>query len=153
MPEPQVRAPPEALEQFLAPYGESLAALFYEVRAYVLARCPGANELMYDAYNAVSCVYSPTERPSDGFCHVVAYAAHVNLGFNQGAALDDPWALLEGSGKSIRHITVRSAPDLQQDGCEQLLLQAMAGRGADSAAGANKSIIKAVSDKKRRPAG
>lgn len=32
----------------------------------------------------------------DGFCHAVAYASRVNLGFNRGALLPDPNRVLEG---------------------------------------------------------
>ena len=48
----------------------------------------------------------------DGFCHVVAYSTHVNLGFNRGAELPDPARILKGTGKAIRHMTIRSHEDL-----------------------------------------
>jgi hypothetical protein len=34
-------------------------------------------------------VYTPTTRWQDGVCHIAAYSTHANLGFNDGAALDD----------------------------------------------------------------
>ncbi|NND68334.1 MAG: DUF1801 domain-containing protein [Halioglobus sp.] len=151
MPSSPRRKPPKELFEYLQPYDKTTTGLFLEVRDYVLLWCPSANELIYDAYNAVSCVYAFTENTGDAFCHVAAYPSHVNLGFNRGAALDDPHALLEGSGKHIRHIPIHTAADLLQVGCEDLLLQAIGQCGIDSATGSNKPIIKTVSGKKLRP--
>ena len=41
------------------------------------------------------------------FAYVGAYKAHVSVGFFRGAHLDDPAGLLEGSGKSMRHVKLR----------------------------------------------
>lgn len=38
------------------------------------------------------------------FAYVNAFAAHVNVGFFQGASLPDPDHLLQGSGKFMRHV-------------------------------------------------
>ncbi len=41
------------------------------------------------------------------FAYVGAYRAHVSIGFYQGAALPDPAAMLEGTGKRMRHVKIR----------------------------------------------
>lgn len=41
------------------------------------------------------------------FAYVDAFSAHANIGFFQGAALDDPAGLLEGAGKRMRHVKLR----------------------------------------------
>lgn len=41
------------------------------------------------------------------FAYVDAFTAHVNVGFFRGASLDDPAGLLEGTGKSMRHVKIR----------------------------------------------
>ena len=41
------------------------------------------------------------------FGYVNVFASHVNVGFFQGAALRDPARLLEGTGKSMRHVKLR----------------------------------------------
>jgi hypothetical protein len=38
------------------------------------------------------------------FGYVDAFSKHVNIGFFQGAALDDRAGLLEGTGKRMRHV-------------------------------------------------
>jgi hypothetical protein len=41
------------------------------------------------------------------FCYLVGHSKHVNLGFCDGVALPDPEGLLEGTGKTMRHVKVR----------------------------------------------
>ena len=42
------------------------------------------------------------------FAYVNVFASHVNVGFYQGAALPDPSRLLQGTGKNMRHVKLRS---------------------------------------------
>lgn len=42
------------------------------------------------------------------FGYVNVFTAHVNVGFFHGAALPDPDGLLQGSGKFMRHVKLRS---------------------------------------------
>lgn len=76
------------------------------LREIVLQEMPGALELIYDSYNALSIAYSPTDSLQQAFCHIALYSRHLNLGFNYGSALADPEKMLEGSGKYIRHIKI-----------------------------------------------
>ncbi len=41
------------------------------------------------------------------FAYVNAFTAHVNVGFFQGAALADPAHMLQGTGKSMRHVKLK----------------------------------------------
>jgi hypothetical protein len=42
------------------------------------------------------------------FAYVNVFTAHVNVGFFQGAGLPDPARLLQGNGKFMRHVKLRS---------------------------------------------
>lgn len=42
------------------------------------------------------------------FAYVNAFTSHVNVGFFQAASLPDPTRLLEGGGKLMRHVKLRS---------------------------------------------
>jgi hypothetical protein len=79
--------PSPALREFLGAYDPPIARLYLAVRSALLTAAPDANELIYYAYNAVTTAYSFTERLREAFCHVAAYRAYVNLGFNPGASL------------------------------------------------------------------
>lgn len=81
--------PDNALRQVARPWFERMRGCGSDVR-----------ELLHDGH--------PTACVDDAaFAYVDAFAAHVNLGFYQGADLDDPKGLLEGSGKRMRHVKVR----------------------------------------------
>jgi len=41
------------------------------------------------------------------FSYVNVFTSHVNVGFFHGAALPDPAHLLQGTGKSMRHVKLR----------------------------------------------
>jgi hypothetical protein len=149
----RTRKPPSELRAFLAAFPPPVARLFLATRRAVLAAAPDANELIYDAYNAVSAAYSFTERLKEAFCHVAAYPGHVNLGFNRGAGLDDPAGILVGTGARIRHVRVSTPADLRAPALRALLRAAVA-EGRTLAAPPSESPtsrIRPVSGRKRRP--
>ncbi len=148
-----MRKPPAALREFLDPYDPAVSHVFFAARTAVLDQAPRATELIYDAYNAVSCAYSFTDRLKEAFCHVAAYPRYVNLGFNRGAHLPDPHRLLVGTGANIRHIRVSAVGDLKQPAVRKLIRAAVGqGRTLSPALPAKgHSIVKGVSAKKRRP--
>jgi hypothetical protein len=71
-------------------------------------------ELMHDGY-ATACV---EDAP---FAYVGAFKGHVNVGFFHGVALPDSAGLLEGTGKSMRHVKVRPALALDASSLEALI--------------------------------
>ena len=109
-----VKPPDRVLLSYLAPYDPPISWLSLAVREIVLEEAPGAIESISKGY-AVAIGFSFTGKPmKDGFCHVVTYRDHVNLGFNRGSLLPDPNRVLEGTGKMIRHVTFRGEEDLRQ---------------------------------------
>jgi hypothetical protein len=49
---------------------------------------------------------------------------HVRIGFEHGHALDDPWGILETSGKQMTWLTIRNPGDLKRPGVTALIAQA-----------------------------
>ncbi len=47
-----------------------------------------------------------------GVCYIAAFKDHVNLGFARGAELPDPAGRVEGTGKGMRHVKIRSAKEI-----------------------------------------
>ena len=74
-------------------------------------------ELMHDGC-PVACV---GDAP---FGYVNAFKAHVNVGFFQGAELPDPAGLLEGSGKSMRHVKLRPGAAMNSAALHKLIDEA-----------------------------
>lgn len=117
--------PSQTLLSYLAPYDPHVARLALALREVVLDEAPGALESLVNGY-AVAIGFSFTGKPmKDGFCHIVVYSSHVNLGFNHGAELPDPQRLLAGSGKQIRHITLHNEADLEHQHLRRFLQAAI----------------------------
>ena len=147
--------PPRALLRFLDPYDGEIRRLALDVRAVVLQQMAPCKEYIYDAYNAVALGYGSTDRLKDGICHIAVYARHVNLGFNQGARLEDPEGLLEGSGKQVRHLTLKTVSDLERPEIRMYLRRAHQQAHYTAEAGTKRkavvSVVKGASPIKRRP--
>src|SRR5437667_10389297 len=105
---------PADLIKFLRPYDPQVQELALKLRALVLEEMAPCYENIYDAYSAVAIGYGTSDRLSDGIFHIAVYSKGANLGFNDGATLDDPKGILEGTGNRIRHIKIRKPEDLKR---------------------------------------
>jgi hypothetical protein len=65
---------------------------------------------------------------------------HVNLGFHQGASLSDPEGLLEGEGKQMRHIKIRSLNDLMNPAIRAYIQEACERAGHELVPGRKKTV-------------
>ena len=57
-------------------------------------------------------------------CCFMAGKEHVTFAFMRGAALPDPEKLLEGKGKGVRHVKLRSVADVRRPGVKRLIAAA-----------------------------
>ncbi|HYR77526.1 MAG TPA: DUF1801 domain-containing protein [Pyrinomonadaceae bacterium] len=152
--------PPGSLIKFLKPYDGEIRDLALGLRALVLEEIGPCYENIYDAYSAVAIGYGTSDRLSDGIFHIAVYSKHVNLGFNDGASLDDPKGILLGKGNRIRHIAIKNADDLARPELRAYIRRARKQARADArklGGPAPKkperviSTVKAIYPKKRRP--
>lgn len=60
------------------------------------------------------------------FGYVDAFTAHVNVGFFRGAELVDPACLLEGTGRSMRHVKLRPETSVDATALRLLIREAYA---------------------------
>jgi len=93
----------------VAKFSPAIRATAKSALALLRGLTPGATEFVYDNYNAFVVGFGPNDRPSDAVFSIVIYPRQVNLGFIQGALLDDPDGILQGTGSQFRH--VRLIPD------------------------------------------
>ncbi|MCI4352867.1 MAG: DUF1801 domain-containing protein [Thermoplasmata archaeon] len=63
---------------------------------------------------------------TDMVCAVGAFAQHVGVEFWRGSTVPDPDHLLEGSGKNLRHVKVRSLDEASSPRLVRLLRNAVA---------------------------
>lgn len=152
--------PPAALKKFLKPYDPEIRDLALELRGLVLEEMAPCYENIYDAYSAVAIGYGTSDRLRDGIFHIAVYSKHVNLGFNDGVTLDDPKGILQGDGNRIRHISVKTAEELQKPEIRSYIRRARKQALADAKKLGEErqpkpagvvSTVKAIYPKKRRP--
>ncbi len=84
---------------------------------------PGVTEVAWEKQRIIGYGIGP-KKMSEQFCYIAPLKNHVNFGFYYGAALDDPSGLLEGTGKSLRHVKIRSKSDVAKPELRKLLQQA-----------------------------
>jgi hypothetical protein len=104
-------APPRELIRFLKRFDPAIRELALEAREVVLRVLAPSNESILDVY-VLAMNYGFSEQMKDQVVYIGVYAKHINLGFYWGAQMDDPEDVLEGSGKQLRHIKIRSQADL-----------------------------------------
>jgi hypothetical protein len=151
---------PAALIKFLKPYDREIRELALRLRALLLAEMGPCYENIYDAYSAVAIGYGTSDRLSDGIFHIAVYAKGANLGFNDGASLNDPKGILQGKGNRIRHIKIRTAADLARPELRAYIRRAhrkaladarKLGEPAPKKPDRVISTVKAIYARKRRP--
>ena len=80
-----------------------------------MRRCgTDVRELMHDGL-ATACVRDVP------FAYVGVFTTHVNVGFFHGASLPDRAGLLEGTGRSMRHVTLRPGVAFDESALEALI--------------------------------
>jgi hypothetical protein len=90
-----------------------VAHLALALREMVMTEAPDAVEKVYQNHpSAIWFGFGP--KMKDMFCYIATASRHVNLGFCRGAELPDPHHVLEGAGKVMRHVKIRSARDLER---------------------------------------
>lgn len=61
------------------------------------------------------------KKMTEHYVYLSPFAKHLNLGFYRGALLPDLTGTMEGSGKELRHIKVRSLEQLEQPELSKLI--------------------------------
>jgi len=81
-------------------------------RDLVLSTLPKVVEVVWARQQIAGYGVGP-KKMSEHFCYIAPQRAYVNLGFFYGSDLDDATGLLEGDGKLLRHVKLRSVGDVE----------------------------------------
>ena len=135
------RPPDPQLIGFLEAYDRSISDLALALREIVLEEAPDASESIYQVYT-VAIWFGFSGKMKDMFCYIATNGGHVNLGFPRGSTLPDPNRVLEGEGKTMRHIKLRSHRDLERPFVRRYIQTAMEQAARLGASGTGKSVVK-----------
>ena len=68
---------------------------------------------------------TPNYAKSGNVCYLAANNGYINLGFFNGAGLNNPDGLIEGTGAKMRHIKVRRLEDIRPEVFASLVQEAV----------------------------
>ena len=114
-------------EELLDIAEESQRETAVKLRTLILSIHPEAVEVVRLGDRAATYGLGP-KKMSEGYVYILPYKSWVNLGFYKGADLPDPDNLLEGTGKKLRHIKIRSLADADDPKLRPLIEAALAER-------------------------
>jgi len=107
----------------------ALKPLVEKLKAVILDIHPEAVEVVRLGDRAATYGVGP-KKMKEGYAYILPYKKHVNLGFYQGALLDDPEGLLQGTGAKMRHIKVKNEDAADTPAIRALIAAALAERKA-----------------------
>jgi hypothetical protein len=156
--EGRVKDPEAQVASYFANYEPAMVKLGKALRAKLRARLPGLSEIVYvyENQNALVIAYSPTERGggSDAVCGMSLYPSEAKLFFAHGAQLSkaDPKKLLQGSGKTVRSVSLSSAADFDRAEVEALIAAQLKLANVRLDKNAKGSVIIKAEEQKQRAA-
>jgi hypothetical protein len=102
------------IDGYVEKKGAKLGEVAQELRRLVKKTVAGTRE-------SVNPWKMPTFESNGPMCYFSAGKNHVTFGFLRGTSLADPAKLLEGTGKSLRHVKLRSLEDLRKPALKKLI--------------------------------
>ncbi len=107
----------EAVDEYVSRVDPARREVVEVLRRLVLEQAPNASETIKWG--------QPCYSKNGNLCYIAADVDHVKLGFFRGGDLPDPGGLLEGTGKKMRHVKVRSLDDIPEEGLSSLIREAV----------------------------
>ena len=112
----------QELEQLLEAHDPQVVETVHALCELVRESCPDATETVQLGWKSVS--YSRGGVMKGSICAIGPHKDWVNMQFLQGTSLEDPGGILEGSGKTMRHVKVRSVEEMDSEALSALVRQA-----------------------------
>lgn len=107
----------KAIDAYVAQRNPALKGVVADVRRLVKKTVPASAE-------AINPWGIPVFELNGTLCFLMVAKQHVSLGFSQGTSLPDPAKLLEGTGKNVRHVKLRTPEQVGNPHLENLLIEA-----------------------------
>lgn len=107
----------------LEPHSPAVREVFGALRALARDVMPDAQEQVDLPDRLLAFGFGPPGgvRPSGFAVGLIPHTGHVNAQLADGALLDDPTGIVEGTGKRIRHVKCRSLDDVVRPALRALI--------------------------------
>jgi hypothetical protein len=110
-------------EKLISAYAPDVQLLALSAREFVMEVLPDVEETVDPKGPYVSYGYGPGNKGV--VCYLTVNKQGAKLGLAGGSELPDPKGLLQGDGKSHRHIPLTSMADLRKPGVKPLMRSAL----------------------------
>jgi hypothetical protein len=107
----------ERIDDYVEKKGPKLIAVAEGLRRLVKKTVSGCTE-------SVNPWGIPAFESNGPMCFFMIGKNHVTFGFLRGTTLADPEKLLEGTGKNLLHVKLRTVEDLRRPGLKKLIVAA-----------------------------
>jgi hypothetical protein len=107
-------------DQVVASASSEFQSVVLELRQTVFLEHPEATVLAWPAHKIISFGYGP-KKMTEHYAFIAVHPVHVNLGLYHGVSFQAVGLALEGTGKALRHIKVRSVAEAQTPALAQLI--------------------------------
>jgi hypothetical protein len=105
-------------EEMVAGYPAQIRDLAMASRALIFAVLPQAVEVVWLHQRTAGYGTGP-KKMTEQFCWLAPYQEHVVFGFYYATELPAPGGLLEGTGRLMRHVKIRTHADLENPALRQ----------------------------------
>ena len=100
-------------EELMEMTNPELQSMARDLRALIFSVDKSSVEVVRLGERAATYGVGP-KKMSEGYAYILPHKKWVNLGFYKGADLPDPAGLLEGTGKMLRHIRIKTVGDARR---------------------------------------
>lgn len=114
----------DELQSMIGDFSPEVQHLCMAMRARLVELVPDARERVMRGYKSLGYGFGGTM--SEQFASIVLHSRHVNLQLHRATELPDPAGLLEGTGKNLRHVKIRSTETVDSDDVKALIESAAA---------------------------
>lgn len=139
------------LLEFLAPYPSEVQAVAMAARGTLWKLVEPANEIFWDATQAVCSGFTYTEKTTDCFVNLAVYPKHVTLIFSWGVNLVDSERRLKGEGSRVRNYRLADETTVDDPYVIDLIRQAQAAAKRPPEPMNPITIVKVMNGPKKRP--
>ena len=109
------RKPTRKLTELLRRYDPRLKSVVYALRALILDEISPCHEHVFAQKNKVVLLFAATDHVIDDcICQIHVFVRYIELAFPRGVDLQDPGAVLQGSGKAFRYLKLTQRPDVER---------------------------------------
>ena len=111
------------LDHFLSSYSREAREITLCLRRLILDIFPDGFEHIDSKSGIMAYGFNTT--PEGLVFAIVPHMKYVNLIFGRGTQIPDPYRLLAGTGKQVRHVKIRSEAETEDPAFRQLLKEAL----------------------------